>query len=180
MLCSALLSCLILAEGRNGIFSSWASCLHMLGAPQHGAAAETLLVETRWLIRPRDAPYGLQELPWQYCTVPAGSLDLMPAAAHHPTYLPLVGERTWGHRAFPPLLPTSGRGAAGTGTPLGPADDTRGSTPCQDTAPSPQGSRAGRSRVLSEHAGAGWQAGSFPQCDGSSGSRALEGAIWEL
>lgn len=108
--CFALLcyrELLIPAEGRNGIFSSWASCLHTLGAPQHGATIETLLAETRQLIGARDAPPWLQELPWGCCVAPRG-LDCILATGCHPTYLPPVWGRGHGntklfHLSSPPV-----------------------------------------------------------------------------
>ena len=95
-----------------GFFSSWASCLYTLGAPQRGAAAETLLAEMRQLIGARDAPPWLWELPWG-CRVAPGGLDRIPAAGCHPTYLP----PGWGRGRGNSVLPTSGRGGAVTGIP---------------------------------------------------------------
>lgn len=51
------MSCLIPAEGRSGNFSGWASCLHTLGVPQQGAAAQILLAKTRQLMAACDDPH---------------------------------------------------------------------------------------------------------------------------
>lgn len=57
LLHSAVMSCLIPAEGRSGNFSGWASCLYMLGIPQQGAAAQILLAKTRQLMGACDDPH---------------------------------------------------------------------------------------------------------------------------
>lgn len=162
------MSCLIPAKGGNVIFSSWALCLHMLGAPQHGAAAETLLAEMRQLMGAHDAPLWLQELPWG-CCMALGILDYISAASCYPTYLPpVVGERRGNTELFHLSSPLVGEEQQSPASLLD-VLRTRGSpAPYRDAAPSPQGSRAGRSRVPSKHARAGWQAGSFHQVDGST------------